>query len=348
MGANNARLDFLRFKDGAYVSDAFGTVNPSVQGLGDVGNDIAVHGDEVWIVVNNSGIVEVLSAESEKEIAAIEVPTPRNVAFDDRYAYVTSWAGAYTTLAEDYSLADYSNPKGRVYRIDLTTKALAGTVEVGYQPEGIACRDGKLYVANSGGISCQLPPDYQYENTLSIIDTQSFTVEKTVAVALNLKNVYTDTKGHVFVTSLGDYFSVHTGLYVLDAAAPEKVGQVLPVLGDGHVTCSFLLGDEVYCIGTDNEYEWNEEHEYRVWSCHVRDGSLSGEATFYPGVRLTGVPYGMAVVDGPSEGLHLLLVGDALDYFNPGALRCYQLDYNQNAQLWQVEAGVCPGHFALW
>ncbi len=49
MGSNNATLDFLRFSDGNYVTGAFKKMNPSVgAGLGDVGNDIAVHGDELF------------------------------------------------------------------------------------------------------------------------------------------------------------------------------------------------------------------------------------------------------------------------------------------------------------
>ena len=68
MGSNNASLDFLRFSDGAYVTGAFRKMNPGIAGgLGDVGNDIAVRGDELWIVVNNSGIVEVVSAEDGQE-----------------------------------------------------------------------------------------------------------------------------------------------------------------------------------------------------------------------------------------------------------------------------------------
>jgi hypothetical protein len=49
-----------------------------------------------------------------------------------------------------------------------------------------------------------------------------------------------------------------------------------------------------------------------------------------------------------SKTTHYLLVGDAGDYFNPGTVSCYQLDYNDYAKLWSVEAGVCPGHFALY
>ena len=344
MGSNNASLDFLRVSDGNYITGAFKKMNPDVgAGLGDVGNDLAVHGDELWIVVNNSGIVEVVSAKDETEIAAIAVPTPRNIAFDDRFAYVTSWAGAYVSWT---SPEDSKNPKGQVYKIDLGTKQVAGTVEVGYQPEGIAYYDGKLYVANSGGISSQLPPDYAYDNTVSIIDTKSFKVTQTLEVQVNLKNVYADGKGKIYVTTLGNYFDVHSGLYAFSAANPSDVGRIK----DLHVSCSSVLGDTVYCIGTEDEFNWNVAHTYYVWAVQARNDKSEAFMVYdYVPLKITGTPYGMTVVERVnSKSLHYLLVGDAGDYFNPGTVSCYQLDHNDYAKLWSVDAGVCPGHFALY
>ncbi len=343
MGANNATLDFLRLSDGLYITGAFKKMNPSAAaGLGDVANDIAIHDDKVWMVVNNSGIVEVVAAADETELAVIDLPTPRNIAFDSQYAYVTSWAGAFATYGPDYSVTDSANPKGCVYRINLSTYKVDGSVEVGYQPEGIAYYDGKLYVANSGGISSQLPPLYSYDNTVSIIDTKTFKVTKTVEVEVNLKNVYADGKGHIFVTSLGNYYDVHTGLYVFPAASPEEVTHVTSDLfKHTHVSCSFAQGGNVYCIGTENEFDFNAKHDYMVWSYNAAKGKI----TIYP-VDLGGVPYGMAVVED-SMGLCLMLVGDAGDYFNPGSVSCYRL-YNEHNQIWSVTAGVCPGHFAVW
>ena len=354
MGSNNSTLDMLRFPGGSYVTGAFRKMNPEVAGgLGDVGNDIAVNGDELWIVVNNSGLVEVISAVDETEIAAIQVPTPRNIAFDDKYAYVTSWSGAYVSGTYDdkwgYIITGSSNPKGQVYRIDLNTKKVDGSVEVGWQPEGIAFYNGKLYVANSGGISSQLPPAYSYDNTLSIIDAAGFKVERTVEVAVNLKNVWSDGNGAIYVSSLGNYWDVHTGMYVLLADDPSKIALV----GSGtaikpealHVSCSCVADGAVYCIGTEDEFNWTVAHSYYVWSCKIDDYS-SGKCTIslYP-QTLSGTPYGMTVLPGPK---HYLILGDAGDYFNPGTVSCRALDFNDGETFWSVTAGVCPGHFAIW
>jgi hypothetical protein len=356
-GSNNSTLDFFRFADSTYVSGAFGKMNPDIAGgLGDVGNDIAVNGNEVWIVVNNSGIVEVVSAIDETEIAAIQVPTPRNIAFDSKYAYVTSWAGAHVTYTYDASgyssVSDYLNPKGQVYRINLKTKQVEGSVEVGYQPEGIACYEGKLYVANSGGISSQLPPNYAYDNTLSIIDAASFKVVQTVEVQVNLKNVYSDGTGIIYITTLGNYWDVHTGLYYIYASKPaelHKAGVNLQKPGDLQVSCSCIWGDTVYCIGTPDEFDWSAVHEYYIWSFKIIDqASDRASIGIYP-QSLKGTPYGLAVIDhGGKGGGHYLFVSDAGDYFNPGTISCYALDFSAGEQLWKVNAGVCPGHFAVW
>lgn len=331
MGSNNATLDFLRVSDGNYVTGAFRKMNPEIRaGLGDVGNDVAVHGDELWVVVNNSGIVEVLSAKDETEIAAIRVATPRFVAFDDTYAYVTSWAGAYANGNSDagyYVITDYKNPKGQVYRINLTSKRVEGSVEVGYQPEGIALKDGKLYVANSGGIASQLPPDYAYEKTVSIIDTKTFSVTKTVDVQVNLKNVWSDGAGNVYVSCLGDYWSVHSGLYMLDRN--DAVKHV-----SDYVSVAAVKDGTVYCVGTEDEFDWSGAPKtWKAFSC--KNGTKS--ALSLP-VSATAL-YGLCALDGST-----FLVSDAGDYFNPGTVSLYA----NGAKAWTVTAGVCPGHFAIW
>ena len=326
MGSNNASLDFLRLQYGLYISDAFKQMNPSIgAGLGDVGNDIVVIGNEAWIVVNNSGIVEVISALDEKEIKAISIPTPRFIAFDDKYAYVTSWAGAYI----DYATYEGSNPKGQVYRIDLKTKEVKGSVEVGYQPEGIAYSNGKLYVANSGGLSSMLPPSYSYDNTVSIIDAASFTVTQTVNVQVNLKNVYSDGNGNIYVTSLGNYYDVHSGIYMFKDSSPESSVKI-----SDYVSVSNIYERSVFCVGTESEFDWEAtSHNYNAFV--IENGK---KTDFYLDLAY-GTPYSIGILD-----YNTLFVGDAGDYFNPGTVTCY---WHGN-KVWTVEAGVSPGHFAFY
>ncbi len=325
MGSNNATLDFLRFQDGNYITGAFKKMNPSVgAGLGDTGNDIVVIGDEAWIVVNNSGIVEVISVKDETEVKAISIPTPRFIAFDDKYAYVTSYAGSYY----DYNTYSGESVKGQVYRINLKTKQIEGNVEVGYQPEGIACYKGKLYVANSGGLASMLPPTYSYDNTVSIIDAASFKVIKTVEVQVNLQRVYSDGKGKIYVTNYSNYADIPSGLNMFSVDNPDKSTHIAD-----YVSFSAINGDTVYCVGTDTESDWSAVHEYKAWK--VKDGVK----TDYTLNLSETSPFSLYVLDD-----NVLFVGDAGDYFNPGKVSCY---WNGN-KLWSVQAGVSPGHFAIY
>ena len=328
MGSNNSTLDFLRISDGNYITGAFRKMNPDIgAGLGDVGNDIVVIGNEVWIAVNNSGIVEVISAKDETEIAAIQVATPRNIAYDGTYAYVTSWAGAYANYGADYSISDYKNPKGQVYRINLKSKKVEGSVEVGYQPEGIACYKGKLYVANSGGISSQVAPDYSYDNTVSVIDTKSFKVTKTIEVQINLKGVFSDGKGNIYVTTLGNYGDVHSGVYMIDAS--DKVKHI-----SDYASLASMYDGTLYCIGSEDEFDWSGAPKtWKAFSC--KSGSKSSLSLAIS----EDTPYSLCAFGGDT-----FLIGDAGDYFNPGVVSLYK----NGSKAWSVTAGVCPGHFAIW
>lgn len=205
MGMNNSSIDFYDFADGTYVTDAFPAANPDVAlGLGDTGNDLAVYGGKLWAVMNGSDLVEVMDASTIEHIRAIDVPACRDIAFSGSYAYVTSWAG---------NVSDDGDRTGMVYRIDINNLSIAGTVEVGYQPEDIAVLDGKIYVANSGGMTDG------YDNRLSIIDEESFSLERTVEIAANICDIAPDAYGRLWISSPGDYYSVHSGIYVYDIAS---------------------------------------------------------------------------------------------------------------------------------
>ena len=49
--------------------------------------------------------------------------------------------------------------------------------------------------------------------------------------------------------------------------------------------------------------------------------------------------YGLYALDADT-----FFVSDAGNYFDPGTVSCYY----KGAKRWSVDAGVCPGHFALY
>ena len=329
MGSNDASLDMLRISDGNYINGVFKKMNPEEPaGLGDVGNDIAVIGDEIWLTVNNSGILEVLSAENEREIAAITLPMPRSIAFDEKYVYVSSWNGAAAVYAPDWSVdvEKSNNVKGAVYRVDRASKQLSGSVSVGWQPEGLAVYDGKLYVANSGGVSHSLPPDYAYDKSVSVIDLSTFKLVDEIEVEINLQKLFSDGKGNLYVNTFGNYSSVHSALWRIKLA-DKTVSKV----SDYAYEVAFLDGT-VYCYGNENEFDYTAPVKPVLWKC--TDGVKSEWTISLGDIK----PYGLAALPGGN-----FIVTES-DYSNPGTLNFF----HDGARLWSVTTGVNPRHFALY
>ena len=332
MGTNGASLDFLRFSDGTYVNSSFFKMNNSKK-LGDVGNDIKIRSNLAWIVVNNSGLVEVINAINEIEYTTFEIPTPRNISFTSRYAFVTSWAGS--------SYDPFVDNTGSVYRIDLSTGVLDETpIEVGWQPEGIAGDgNGFVWVANSGGIHATTSG--AYDDRLMVINGDNCNIEQTITVAPNLKDVFYDYANNlIWVTSFGDFYSVHSGVYPVSPSQYQPIARS-EALKAVRYSCASCPGDGfLYVIGTEDEWNWFGEKEYKLYKIAANGDVVVTPFNGTDAQRIT-TPYGIAV--NPSNGD--LYITDAGDYVNPGKLYCFDKNLSVN---WMVGTGVCPAHMALY
>lgn len=348
MGMNNSSIDFYDFADGTYVTDAFPAANPDVAlGLGDTGNDLAVYGGKLWAVMNGSDLVEVMDASTIEHIRAIDVPACRDIAFSGSYAYVTSWAG---------NVSDDGDRTGMVYRIDINNLSIAGTVEVGYQPEDIAVLDGKIYVANSGGMTDG------YDNRLSIIDEESFSMERTVEIAANICDIAPDAYGRLWISSPGDYYSIHSGIYVYDIASgtvlkPESgvalqsgAGSVLQESGsnilpewinDIRVSSMYSTGSHLWVLGNENEWDYTAgAGKYCLYTIDCQALTMTRTELSRTGAESISNPYGIWV--SPDE--KTIAITDAASYTEPGYILF--LDANLNL-VSSFQTGFFPGHFAV-
>lgn len=333
MGMGNSSIDFYDFADGTYVTDAFPAANPDVPfGLGDMGNDLAVYGGKLWAVMNGSDLVEVMDASTMEHIRAIDVPACRDIAFSGRYAYVTSWAG---------NVSDDGDRTGMVYRIDINSLSIAGTVEVGYQPEDIAVLDGKIYVANSGGMTDG------YDNRLSIIDEESFSLERAVEIAANICDIAPDAYGRLWISSPGDYYSVHSGIYVYDIASgtvlkTEPGANILPEwINDIRVSSMYSTGSHLWVLGNENEWDYTAgAGKYCLYTIDCQALTMTRTELSRTGAESIYNPYGIWV--SPDE--KTIAITDAASYTEPGYILF--LDANLNF-VSSFQTGFLPGHFAV-
>lgn len=321
MGSNKASLDFCSPSQGYYRKNFYAEENPTVvQELGDVGNDIAIYGSRVYAVINCSNLVEVFDKNTFKQVGTFSIPNCRYIDFDGRYAYVSSYAGPVQI--------DPNARLGYVAKVDTATLEVVDTCVVGYQPDEIAIVDGKIYVANSGGYRV---PDY--DNTVSIIDIATFTVEETLEVGINLHHCQSDGEGYVWVSSRGDYYDIPANLYRINL-------ETLAI-----DTLDIEVSNYDICDGT--LYYYGALWSYVTSSNTIAYGTVDIHSLKHTSGLITDgtdeaiqVPYGLKV--DPTTGN--FYVTDAKNYVIPGTLYCFDAT---GVMQWKVTTGDIPAHIVF-
>ena len=323
-GSNKARLDFLNFHNGFYIRDVFTEYNPEVvKGLGDTGNDVQVYKGKVFVAVNGSHKVEIMDAYSMKRLAQVDVPNCRFIAFDGNHAYVTSY------VAKDKEAL--KTQKGALYCIDLDTYKVTGQVTVGYQPEQLVIRDGKAYVANSGGYVAG------NDNTVSVVDLKSMKVEYNIEVAVNLELMLVDAEGTIWVSSRGNYVDVSSTLnYLVKKGDKYELGGSVNV----PVSSMALAGDKIYVIGlTYIPPTWTPTTTYNIVNAKTRE--LESGSFITDGTE-SDIATAFTVTVNPGNGD--IYVTDAKDYVSSGTLHCYT---GSGKRKWSVRTGDIPASIAV-
>lgn len=322
MGSNKCTLDYYDFASGKYARNIYAERNPSVvMELGDVGNDLAIYGSKLYAVINCSHKVEVMDMSTGVSIGHIDIPNCRNIVFRGREAYVSSYIGM--------TLNDPDCPNGAVFRVDTATLAVTGKVLVGFQPEEMAVVGNHLYVANSGGYR---PP--HYDNTVSVVDLDTFEEMAQIPVGINPKCVKKDSNGCLWVTSQGNHVDIPSKIMVM---SPGKNTRILNHIDTIEVAASNLAvkGDSIlYFSGVGNS-----KPSYGVIDVNSRRKISENFITDGTDAMIK-MPYGIAV--NPISGD--IYVTDARNYVSSGTLYCFT---SSGTLRWSVRTGDIPAAFAF-
>lgn len=323
MGSNKATLDYFDYETGIYTRNIYAERNPHVvQELGDVGNDIQIYGNKLYAVINCSNLVEVMDVKTAKHQATISIPNCRYIVFDQGYAYVSSYAGPVQI--------DPNARLGYVAKIDTATFAILETCTVGYQPEEMVISNGKLYVANSGGYRV---PDY--DNTVSVIDLETFKETKKITVGINLHRMELDSDGNIYVTSRGDYYYTASKTYILNPNT-DMVTKVLNLPASEITIC----GDSLYVYSAEWSYVSNTTTiSYAIVNTKTQAVVSKNFITDGTDDEIE-VPYGIAVNPQTRE----IFITDAKDYVTPGSLYCFS---PEGKKKWEATTGDIPGHIVF-
>lgn len=183
-GAGNASVTLIDLDANKVYINAFQAANGFA--LGDVAQSMAVHNGVGYVMVNASGKVEVVKAESMESLATITgFQGPRYFVAKGSKGYVSDW---------------FSNS---VAVVDLNTNTIIKSIAVGQGPEQMLISGNRLFVANVGG--------WGNDSTVSVIDLNSETVETTLTVGLNPNSLQLDINGKIWILCGGTIGPDFTG-----------------------------------------------------------------------------------------------------------------------------------------
>ena len=337
--SNNGMVSFI--ENGTITNGWFRAKNPGMT-IGDTPEDVLlVRDDLVAISVNWSNIIQYIKPTGEAVAQTEDIPNCRAMCIDgEGYLYITSYAHE-TALGENYN-------HGYVAKVDLGSYKVVATCEVGYEPEGVAYYDGRLYVANTGGYS--FSEDHGFENSISVVNASTMKKIKDVGIVnpasgeavINLYGEMSQCGPFLCINSPGNYGSTPPATIIFDCSDDTYTVYDFP--------CTYntvTMDDKFLAVGSSFSYDTNE-YTYSLKTIDPAEGIV------YDGYRLPSGTFSKdaatvfsqmknpyCVYQNPYTG-HLYMC-DARSYVQSGIV--YEFDARGD-KINQMNCYINPGHMA--
>jgi hypothetical protein len=181
-GNANTSLSFYDREADEVTNNVFENTNGFP--LGDQAQSMSVYDGRGFIVVQNSAKVEVINAQDFNSLATIDqdIASPRFfLGISPQKGYVSDWGA--------------DGVSGSIRIIDLETYSVSGTLSVGEGPNAMLGFNGRVYVANGGGLG--------YDSTLAVINPQNDGLLDHIVVGDNPSSLAADVNGNLWVAGSG-------------------------------------------------------------------------------------------------------------------------------------------------
>ena len=318
--SNNSTLACIDYNSQTFYADFFKEYGNNRRGLGDTANDMKIHNGQIWIVVNISSQIEVVNALTGKSVRQIplfneknEPRQPRNIIFHNNKAYVCSFDGT-------------------VIEINTQTFTEERIVTCGRNPDGITAANNKLYVANSGGLDAANGSGLSYDNTVSVIDLDTFTEIKKIEVGINPQRIAADSEGDIYVVSRGNNANIKARFQRIDSNTDELAESF-----DDIAAVNFsILNDTAYIYNFDYT---NETYWIKTFDC-INEKIILEQ--FIADDTKLDRPFG--IYPHPLTGD--LFIGDAKTYIDFGTIYCFNRAGKLRYKIEQI--GQNPNNFLFY
>lgn len=288
----NGSVSFFSYDSLTLFNNVFSVINS--RPLGDTPNSINISNDKVFIIVNNSGKIEILDTTDLVSVATIRnLVSPRNISFvNSSKAYITSLYSDSITIIDTKSLEikGFINIKhstesiltissksfaanwaggNKIFIIDNTADVVIDSIEVGMEPESIVCdRNKMLWILCNGGWAREKNAE------LCCYNTQTGNIERRL-----IFQTLDDSPSCLQVDGSGEtLFYLNKGVWrinILDTELPDEAFipesgrlfyrmSVNPANGEIFVTDAVNYQDKGYLLRYDSDGELISEYQADV------------------------------------------------------------------------------------
>ena len=198
-GSGVSTLSHMDYASGSLTKTAF--FDKNAFNLGDVFQSMTIADNKAYMVINNSGIIEIANATTLESLGQVSgISSPRHMVVNGNTGYVSDWGDDAVKI------------------VDLSTNSVTGSIPVGLDPENMLIHNNMLIVTNSGGgeFAPALP-----DSTISVIDLATNTELQKIHVGRTPNSLQLDAQNNLWVLCAG--FSDWSG------AVPNTAGKLVKV-----------------------------------------------------------------------------------------------------------------------
>lgn len=186
-GSSNATISYYNPDDGTVFQDVFTNANNTA--LGDICQSMTIINNRLYLVINNSGKIEVCDPYTMKRTATISgLTSPR---------YIT-----YAGNSKAYVSDTYSN---NISIINLNNNSVSGTINLNGWTEQMLLNNNSVFITN-------VQSDYLY-----VADVTTDVITDSIFISKGGSYIAEDKNGKLWVLCGGDYLHTYeAALYKID------------------------------------------------------------------------------------------------------------------------------------
>ena len=302
--SGNGSIDFMNMDKKILYKNVFYNVNKLA--LGDIPLEFKIHNDKGYIVVNNSGKINVVDMNNFELIISIEgLNQPRRfIKINDEKAYISS-------LAEPF-----------LYILDLTNNTISGNVPTQKSCENLLEHNGIVYATNWSNWYVA-----EENNTVQLIDVNSDQKIKDIEVTKEPNSMVIDKNNIIWVLCSGGFMGEEIpALCKIDPVSQQLIETI--AFPDTNMSPSKL------CInGKRDQMFFLNNGVYRM---NIAENSIPQQ----PLIQQSNSFYYGLFVDPETSKIY---ASDAKNFTSSGVILIYDKDGNYEGSR---ISGIVPGDFS--